>query len=65
MRFRARKTLRLGPVIVHLTQRGVSSWGLRVGRWSWNARTRRHTIDTPGPGSVTFTNPQRRRRDRR
>jgi hypothetical protein len=50
MRFHVRKTLRLGPVRIHLTERGFSSWGLKLGRWSWNARSRRHTIDTPGPG---------------
>ena len=50
MRFRARKTIRLGPLRLHLTQRGLSSWGIQVGRWTWNARTGRHTIDTPGPG---------------
>ncbi|HTF49495.1 MAG TPA: DUF4236 domain-containing protein [Pseudonocardia sp.] len=51
MRFHLRKTLRLGPVRVHLTERGFSSWGLKVGRWTWNSRTGRHTINTPGPGS--------------
>lgn len=52
MRFHLRKTLRLGPVRIHLTERGFGSWGLQVGRWSWNARTRRHTIDTPGVGNL-------------
>lgn len=52
IRFRARKTVRIGPVRLHFTERGFSSWGLQVGRWTWNARTRRHTLDTPGPGSV-------------
>lgn len=46
------RTLRLGPVRIHLTQRGVHSWGLQLGRWSWNARSRRHTVDTPGWGYV-------------
>lgn len=50
MGFRLRKTLRLGPIRLHFTQRGLSSWSVGIGRWSWNARTRRHTIDTPGPG---------------
>lgn len=54
MRFRARKTVRLGPVVLHFTQRGFSSWGLSIGPWTWNAKTRRHTVDTPGPGSITF-----------
>lgn len=51
MRFRARRRLRFGPVVINLTQRGFSSWGLKMGPWTWNAKTRRHTIDTPGPGS--------------
>ncbi len=52
MRFHLRRTFRLGPIRLHLTERGLSSWGLQVGRWTWNARTRRHTIDTPGIGWV-------------
>lgn len=61
MRFRMRKTLRLGPVRLNFTQRGFSSWGLGVGRWSWSARTRRHSIDTPGPGYVVLGGRRRRR----
>ena len=52
MKFLLHRTLRLGPVRIHLTGRGVHSWGVAVGRWSWNARSRRHTIDTPGWGYV-------------
>ena len=52
MKFRLHRTLRLGPIRIHLTERGVHSWGVSVGRWSWNARSRRHTIDTPGLGYV-------------
>ena len=55
MKFRLRKQLRFGPLRVNLTQRGLSSWGLGAGRWwSWNSRTRRHTVNTPGPGSVVM-----------
>jgi len=50
VKFRLHRTLQLGPVRIHLTERGLHSWGLQVGRWSWNARSRRHTVDTPGPG---------------
>ena len=50
MGFKLRKRLRLGPLVLNVTQRGLSSWGLKVGRWSWNAKTRKHTFDTPGPG---------------
>ena len=52
MRFRARKQFRFGPLVVNLTQRGLSSIGLRIWRWSYNFRTGKHTLDTPGPGSV-------------
>jgi hypothetical protein len=51
MKFRARKRLRFGPIVVNLTQRGISSISLRFWRWTWNARTGKHTFDTPGPGS--------------
>lgn len=50
MGFKMHKRLRLGPVVLNFTQRGISSWGIKIGRWSWNARTRQHTVDTPGPG---------------
>lgn len=53
MRWRFRKSKRLGPLRVTATERGVT-WGLKAGRWSWNPRTRRHTLDTPGIGSVTW-----------
>ncbi len=52
LKFRMYRTLKLGPLRLHLTERGIGSWGLQVGRWSWNARTRRHTVDTPGWGYV-------------
>jgi hypothetical protein len=44
-----RRTLRFGPVRLNVGPDGVS-WGLGAGRWSWNAKSRRHTVDTPGPG---------------
>lgn len=52
MKFRVRRSVRLGPVRLHVTEHGVHSRGLQLGRWSWNARTRRHTFDTPGWGYV-------------
>jgi Protein of unknown function (DUF4236) len=45
--FRSRK--RLGPLVLNFTQRGFSSWGLKIGPWSWNSRTRAHRVDLPGP----------------
>lgn len=50
MPFRLRKSKRVGPLRFNLTRRGLSSVSVRKGRWSWNSRTRRHTVDTPGPG---------------
>lgn len=61
MKFRLRKTVRLGPVKVNFTEKGYSSWGLKVWRWTWNARTGKHTVDTPGPGSVQLGGRRTRR----
>lgn len=54
MGFHLRKSVRLGPLALNFTERGLSSISLHVGRYSWNSRTRRHTVDTPGPGSFTW-----------
>ena len=51
MPFRARRSINLGIVRLNFTQRGFSSWTIKLGPWSFNSRTRRHTVDTPGPGS--------------
>jgi hypothetical protein len=59
-RFHARKTFRLGPLRLNVGAGGVS-WGLGAGRWSWNAKSRRHTVDTPGPG---YWQSEDRRRNR-
>jgi hypothetical protein len=50
MGFKMRKSFRLGPLRFNVTQKGLSSVSIGFGRWSYNFRTRRHTIDTPGPG---------------
>lgn len=54
MRYRARKTIRIGPLRLNFTQRGFASWGLRIWRWSWNATRGTHSFDTPGPGGVSW-----------
>lgn len=54
MKFRARKTVPLGPVKLHFTEHGYSSWSLKLGPYSWNSRTGKSHVDTPGPGSVEF-----------
>ena len=53
-RFRARKTFRLGPLFFTFTQRGFSSWGIRIGPFTHNFSRRSSSVDTPGPGSVHF-----------
>lgn len=60
MRFRMRKSITLGPIRWRFSERGYTGWGLRIGRWSWSARTRRHSFDTPGPGGVTWGGRRRR-----
>ncbi len=60
MKFRMHRSMKLGPVRIHMTERGISSWGLQVGPWSWNANSGRHTVDTPGPGYVQSRGRRRR-----
>ncbi|MFI1994415.1 DUF4236 domain-containing protein [Actinoplanes sp. NPDC020271] len=45
--FRSRK--KFGPLILNFTENGYSSWSLKIGRWSWNSKTRAHRVDLPGP----------------
>lgn len=56
-----RKTAKFGPLRLYFTQRGLSSWGLKLGRWSWNSRTRSHRVDLPGP--LAWRQKPRGRRD--
>jgi hypothetical protein len=51
MAFLFRKTKKFGPFRFHFTQRGLSSWSFKLGRWSWNSRTRANRVDLPGPMS--------------
>lgn len=52
MRYRARKTFRLGPLYFNFTQNGFSSWGIRLGPVSHNFTRRTSSLDTPGPGGL-------------
>jgi hypothetical protein len=45
------KRIRFGPLIMNVSKSGVS-WTIKLGRYSWNSRRRKHRIDTPGPGGV-------------
>ena len=60
MRFRFHRSRRFGPLRLHVTDHGVF-WGLQIGRWSWNSRSRKHYVDTPGLGYVEFGRGRRRR----
>jgi len=62
VKFRMRRRFRLGPLYINLTQRGFSSWGLKIGPWTWNATTAKHSVDTPGPGSFHSRGHRRHRR---
>lgn len=50
MGFKLRKSIPLGPIRLNFTERGFSSITIKAGPFSWNSRTRKRTIDTPGPG---------------
>lgn len=49
MPFNLRKRFRVGPLVFNFTEHGMSSVSVRIGRWSWNTRTGRHSVDLPGP----------------
>jgi hypothetical protein len=46
-----RKVVKFGPLRLNLGRTGLSSWSLKLGRWSWNSRTRASRVDLPGPFS--------------
>ena len=46
-----RKRMKFGPLVFNWGKSGLTSWGIKIGRWSWNSRTRRQSVDLPGPVS--------------
>lgn len=48
-----RKSMRFGPLKLNFGKRGFTSWGLKLGPWSWNSRTKSYRVDLPGPFSWT------------
>ncbi len=46
-----RKIVRLGPLHLNFGRGGMSSWSIKIGKWSWNSRTRAQRVDLPGPMS--------------
>lgn len=65
MRFRARKTFRLGPLRATVNQSGRWSFAITVGPVTHNLTRRTTSIDTPGPGSFHHQHGRRTRRSRR
>lgn len=55
MRFKGNKPIRVGALFIRLGlggKRRFTSWGLKLGRYTYNATRRTSTFDTPGPGYV-------------
>ncbi|GAA0933635.1 DUF4236 domain-containing protein [Virgisporangium aurantiacum] len=46
-----RKRMKFGPLIFNFGKSGFTSWGIKIGRWSWNSKTRAQRVDLPGPTS--------------
>lgn len=46
---RFRKSFRLGPWGFHFTEHGYTSTTFKLGPFSRNSRTRRRSVDLPGP----------------
>ena len=46
-----RKIVRLGPIRLNFGNHGFASWSIKIGKWSWNSRTRAQRVDLPGPVS--------------
>jgi len=44
-----RKVVRIGPLHLNFGKNGFSSWSIKIGKWSWNSRTRENRVDLPGP----------------
>lgn len=61
--FRKRKPF--GPFSVNMGRKGITSWGIKLGRWSWNSRTRKHRVDLPGPFHWTSRGRKRQPRQAR
>ena len=59
-----RKVYRIGPLHLNFTKNGLSSWSIKLGKWSWNSRTRAHRVDLPGPMSWTSKRSSRSEKSR-
>lgn len=61
MGFHLKRRFRFGPVYLNVHNLRITSWGIKLGRFSRNMTHGKTTIDTPGPGHYTFNKPKRRR----
>jgi Protein of unknown function (DUF4236) len=61
--FRMRPSL--GPLRFNVSKHGLRSVSLKLGWFTYNFGTGRKSVDTPGPGSVSFGGRVRRNRPRR
>lgn len=52
MRYRGRKTFRFGPLFFSFSQNGFTSWGVKIGPYTYNATRKRSSLDTPGIGGI-------------
>ena len=62
MGFHLRKPVRIWPFYWVFTLNGFASWGVKIGRVTYNITNRQLTIDTPGPG---YWQSRRRKRSQR
>lgn len=63
MKFHFRKTWRPGPFRITLTEKLRPTWGVRIGRYGYDPKTGKHSLDTPGLGYVRSSGRSRRRED--
>jgi hypothetical protein len=45
---RYRKRISVGPLKFNITQKGLSSMSVKIGFWTWNSRTKKHSLNLPG-----------------
>jgi hypothetical protein len=61
MPFTFRKRVAILPFLRLNLSKSGRSWTWHLGRWSWNSRTHRSSVDLPGP--VNYQTSSHRRRD--
>jgi hypothetical protein len=56
-----RKRINVLPFLRMNLSKSGRSWTWHIGRWSWNSRSSRHSVDLPGP--VNYQSGSRSRRE--